>query len=153
MLLHCLVGVTRKALVKVSCLKGFIDDCSDSPSEIFNKLSRLRAPCATRLHSDGYKYMGGCQIIVLDPFVVRSLSSGGARRKLRSPGCGMRRMCPGRLRPTLKASRATKEPALLRRIFYRHLCAIQSVLCWLESVLSFFIARQLRSLRNLFFIF
>ena len=23
-------------------------DCSDSPSEIFNKLSRLRAPCATR---------------------------------------------------------------------------------------------------------
>ena len=78
-------------LVKVSCLKGFIGDCSDSPSEIFKKQSRLRAPCAIRLHSDGYKYMGGRQIIVLDPFVVRSLFSGGADENCSrlDVGCGV----------------------------------------------------------------
>ena len=59
----------------VCCLKGFIGDCNDSPSEIFNKLSRLRAPCATRFHSDCNKYMGGRQITVLDQLLSESFSA------------------------------------------------------------------------------
>ena len=38
-------------------------------------MSRLRAPCATRLHSDGHKYRGGRQIIVLDPLVSEAFSA------------------------------------------------------------------------------
>ena len=67
-----------KPLVKVSCLKWFIGDCSDSSSEIFHKLSRLRAPCASRFHSNGYKYTDGRQIIVLHPFVFGRVLSGDA---------------------------------------------------------------------------
>ena len=41
-----------KPLVKVSCLKGFIGDCSDSPSEIFNKLSRSSTNWADLEHHE-----------------------------------------------------------------------------------------------------
>ena len=111
-----------------------------SPSEIFNKLSRLRAPCATRLHSDMYEQMVVARSIYFI-FLFPNAFSAVAPAKF-----AVAWMCryPGRLRPTLKVCRATREPALLRRVFYRRIWTIQSAL--LAGICAFLIARQRRSM-------
>ena len=52
----------------------------DSPTKVFNELSRLVTPYSTCFNCDRYKYVSGHYVIVFDRLVDSCIFSGGAGR-------------------------------------------------------------------------